>query len=102
MESEKRVHLTYFLNGKRNEPFPREECCIIPSLEFDGYIPQPTIQAEKVADEAINALHDTTMNLIVVNWANVDVLGHSEDREAIKQAVSTVRARDCIEWGKKE
>jgi 2,3-bisphosphoglycerate-independent phosphoglycerate mutase len=90
VESEKQVHLTFFLNGKRNEPFPGEERWIVPSREFEGYLPPPEMLADKVADKAIEALHDPELNLIVVNWANVDVIGHSEDREAIKKAVSTV------------
>jgi 2,3-bisphosphoglycerate-independent phosphoglycerate mutase len=93
VESEKGVHLTYFLNGKRNEPFPGEERQIIPSLEFEGYLPPPEMRADAVADAAIAALRDPTVGLLVVNWANVDVIGHSENREAIKQAVSTVDAQ---------
>jgi len=90
VESEKSVHLTYFLNGKRNEPFPGEERRIIPSLEFDGYIPPPEMRASAVADATIEALRDPAVDLLIVNWANVDVIGHSEDREAIKRAVATV------------
>jgi 2,3-bisphosphoglycerate-independent phosphoglycerate mutase len=90
VESEKSVHLSYFLNGKRNEPFPGEERRIIPSLESEGYLPPPEMRAEAVADAAIEALRDPTVGLIIVNWANVDVIGHSENRGAIKQAVSTV------------
>jgi 2,3-bisphosphoglycerate-independent phosphoglycerate mutase len=90
VESEKRVHVTNFMNGKRKEPFPGEEWRIIPSLEFEGYLPPPTMRAEAVADSAIEALRDPDVDLLVVNWANVDVIGHSEDRNAILQAVSTV------------
>jgi 2,3-bisphosphoglycerate-independent phosphoglycerate mutase len=90
VESEKRVHVTFFLNGKRNEKFPNEEWKIIPSLEFEGYLPPPTMQAEVVADSAIESLRNPDIKLIVVNWANVDVLGHSENRAAITQAVSHV------------
>ena len=93
VESEKGVHLTYFLNGKCNEPFPGEERRIIPSLEFEGYMPPPEMCAGAVADATIEALRDPTVDLLIVNWANVDVLGHSEDREAIKRAVSTVDAQ---------
>jgi len=93
VESEKSVHLTYFLNGKRNEPFPGEERRIIPSLEFEGYMPPPEMRAGAVADATIEALRDPTVDLLIVNWANVDVIGHSEDREAIKRAVSTVDAQ---------
>ncbi len=93
VESEKRVHVTTFLNGGREEPFPGEEWEIIESLDFEGYLPPPSMRADDVADAAIEALRDDTVDLLVVNWANVDVIGHSEDREAIKSAVSTVDAQ---------
>ena len=93
VESEKEVHLTYFLNGRRTEPFPGEERRIIPSLEFEGYLPPPEMRAAAVADGAIAVLRDPAVALLVVNWANVDVIGHSEDREAIERAVSTVDAQ---------
>jgi 2,3-bisphosphoglycerate-independent phosphoglycerate mutase len=90
VESEKQVHVTFFLNGKKNEAFPGEERRIVPSREFEGYLPPPEMAAEQVADTAIDALRDPGMDLVVVNWANVDVIGHSEDREAILQAVNAV------------
>jgi len=90
VESEKQVHLTTFLNGGRLEPFPGETWTIIESLETEGYLPPPEMRAADVADAAIAALQDETADLLVVNWANVDVIGHSEDRDAIKAAVSTV------------
>jgi 2,3-bisphosphoglycerate-independent phosphoglycerate mutase len=93
VESEKAVHLSFFLNGKRSEPFPGEERRIVPSLEFEGYLPPPEMRADAVADAAIEAIRDPAVDLIVVNWANVDVIGHSEDRDAIKRAVSTVDAQ---------
>jgi 2,3-bisphosphoglycerate-independent phosphoglycerate mutase len=90
VESEKGVHLAYFLNGKNDEPFPGEERWIVPSLEFTGYLPPPEMRATAVADAAIKALRDPAVDLTIVNWANVDVIGHSEDHEVIRQAVSTV------------
>ena len=90
VESEKQVHVTFFLNGKKNEAFPGEERRIVPSREFEGYQPPPEMAADVVADTAIEALRDPDIDLIVVNWANVDVIGHSEDREAIKRAVHAV------------
>jgi 2,3-bisphosphoglycerate-independent phosphoglycerate mutase len=92
VESEKQVHLTSFLNGGRLEPFPGETWRIIESLDNEGYLPPPEMRAADVADAAIEALQDDEVDLLVVNWANVDVIGHSEDREAIKTAVSTVDA----------
>jgi 2,3-bisphosphoglycerate-independent phosphoglycerate mutase len=90
VESEKQVHVTSFLNGGRGNPFPGETWRIIESSDFEGYLPPPEMQANEVADAAIEALRDETADLLVVNWANVDVIGHSEDRDAIKTAVSTV------------
>jgi 2,3-bisphosphoglycerate-independent phosphoglycerate mutase len=90
VESEKSVHLAYFLNGKRNEPFPGEERRIIPSREFEGYLPPPEMCADAVAAAAIEAIRDPAIDVVIVNWANVDVIGHSEDREAIVRAVSAV------------
>lgn len=89
-ESEKSIHVTHFLNGKRSEPFPGEERRIIPSREFAGYLPPSEMCAEAVADAAIDALRDPSNDLIIVNWANTDVIGHSENAEAIKKAVTTV------------
>jgi 2,3-bisphosphoglycerate-independent phosphoglycerate mutase len=93
VESEKSVHLSYFLNGKHSDPFPSEERRFIPSLDFEGYLPPPEMRAAAVADATIDALRDPTVDVLIVNWANVDVIGHSQDREAIKQAVSTVDAQ---------
>jgi 2,3-bisphosphoglycerate-independent phosphoglycerate mutase len=92
VESEKQVHVTFFLNGKKNKAFPGEEWRIVPSREFEGYHPPPEMAADQVTDVAIDALRDPEIDLIVVNWANVDVIGHSEDREAILKAVHTVDA----------
>jgi len=89
-ESEKAVHVTHFFNGKREHAFPGEERVIVPSADFQGYLPPPEMRAEAVADAAIAALGDPTIAFVLVNWANVDVIGHSEDREAIVRAVSTV------------
>jgi 2,3-bisphosphoglycerate-independent phosphoglycerate mutase len=93
VESEKAVHVSYFLNGRTNEAFPGEERRIVPSVEFEGYLPPPEMRAAAVADAAIEALRDPTVDLLIVNWANVDVIGHSENRDAIKQAVSVVDAQ---------
>jgi len=86
----KQVHVTTFLNGGPLDPFPGESWHILDSLEPEGYLPPPQMRAADVADAAIEALQDRSIGLIVLNWANVDVIGHSEDREAIKVAVSTV------------
>ncbi|NLE76146.1 MAG: phosphoglycerate mutase (2,3-diphosphoglycerate-independent), partial [Chloroflexi bacterium] len=89
-ESEKAIHIGYFLNGKRKEPFPGEETVIVPSPHGADYTQVPEMSAAGVAQAAIRTLQDPTVALTIVNFANVDVVGHSEDAAAIKRAVAEV------------
>ncbi len=89
-ESEKSIHITFFLNGKRKEPFPGETRVVIPSPHVMDYTQVPEMSAAAVAQATIEALQNKRNDLIVINFANVDVVGHSEDSEAIKRAVATV------------
>ncbi len=93
VESEKAVHVGYFLNGKRKDPFPGEERVIVPSPHGADYTQVPEMNARGVAEAAIQALGDPTVRLVIVNFANVDVVGHSEDAEAIQRAVAEVDRR---------
>jgi len=92
-ESEKIIHLRYFLNGKREEPFLGETHVVIPSPEVENYAGVPEMCAEEVAHATIQALDDSEAALIVVNFCNVDVVGHIEDRPAILRAVAEVDRR---------
>ncbi len=90
-ESEKAIHIGFFLNGKREKPFPGEERIIIPSPEgVDNYALVPEMSAEKVADEICSSLDDPSSEIIIANLANVDVIGHIEDKKAILKAVEAV------------
>ena len=89
-ESEKAIHARYFLNGKREEPFPGETLVVIPSPEVQNYAETPGMSGEAVARAAVQALDESDAALIVVNFCNVDVVGHIEDREAVKRAVAEV------------
>jgi 2,3-bisphosphoglycerate-independent phosphoglycerate mutase len=92
-ESEKAIHVRYFLNGKREEPFPGEAHVSIPSPEVANYAETPEMSAAGVAQAAIAALDDPEASFIVVNFCNVDVVGHIEDRAAVLQAVEEVDRR---------
>jgi len=92
-ESEKTIHVRYFLNGKREEPFPGETHVVIPSPEVQNYAETPEMSAGKVALAAIEALNDPQADLIVINFCNVDVIGHIEHREAVLKAVAEVDRR---------
>ncbi|HIE50827.1 MAG TPA: phosphoglycerate mutase (2,3-diphosphoglycerate-independent) [Armatimonadetes bacterium] len=90
-ESEKAVHVTYFLNGKRWEPFPGEEWIVIPSprkvAQFDQ---KPEMSAAEVAEAVREKIEAGEHELMVANFANVDVVGHVENEAAIRRAVETV------------
>jgi 2,3-bisphosphoglycerate-independent phosphoglycerate mutase len=92
-ESEKSIHVSYFLNGKREMPFAGEELIVIPSPEVDNYAAVPAMHAAEVADAVVAALQTPSVALIVANFVNVDVVGHIEDRAAILAAVEEVDRR---------
>ncbi len=89
-ESEKAIHVGFFLNGKKEAPLPGEERIIIPSPHVADYAQAPEMSAVAVAQATIESLRDEGHDLIVTNFANVDVVGHIENEAAIKKAVATV------------
>ncbi len=94
VESEKAVHVGFFLNGKRHEPFPGEERIVVPSPHGTAFAEMPPeMSASAVADAAIDALHDPAYDMVVVNLCNTDVIGHIENPDAIRTAVQTVDAQ---------
>jgi len=92
-ESEKIIHVRYFLNGKREEPFPGEQRVVIPSPEVEDYAAVPEMSAGAVAQAAVQSLEDPELDLVIVNFCNVDVVGHIEDRDAVLRAVTEVDRR---------
>jgi 2,3-bisphosphoglycerate-independent phosphoglycerate mutase len=94
VESEKAIHLSFFLNGKAQEAFPGEERVVIPSPHGVGFTEMPPeMSAAAVADAAVAALGDPRYTLVTANLANVDVIGHIENPDAIRVAVETVDAQ---------
>lgn len=89
-ETEKSIHVSYFLNGKREMPFPGERHTFVPSPEVDDYGEVPEMNAVEVAKAVKAAVEDPELDLIVVNFVNVDVVGHIENREAVLRAVEAV------------
>jgi 2,3-bisphosphoglycerate-independent phosphoglycerate mutase len=92
-ESEKAIHVSYFLNGRQEKPFIGERHVFVPSPEAENYAEVPAMSAAGVAQAAIETLDDLEADLIVVNFCNVDVVGHIEDREAVLRAVEEVDRR---------
>jgi 2,3-bisphosphoglycerate-independent phosphoglycerate mutase len=89
-ETEKAIHVRYFLNGKREEPFPGESHVFVPSPEESDYSKVPLMSAGAVAEKTIEAMNDAKNDLVVVNFCNTDVLGHIVNKEAILTAVHEV------------
>jgi 2,3-bisphosphoglycerate-independent phosphoglycerate mutase len=93
-ESEKAIHVSFFLNGKFQEAFPGEERIVIPSPRpASAHEMPPQMSAAAVADAVIQALREPHHALVTANLCNVDVIGHIENPEAIRVAVETVDAQ---------
>ena len=90
VESEKGVHLTYFLNGKRYEPFPGEERIIIESPKVHEFDSIPEMSVFEVAEKVKEKIGEQKYDLIISNFCNIDVVGHTENEPAIKTAIKTV------------
>jgi 2,3-bisphosphoglycerate-independent phosphoglycerate mutase len=91
-ETEKYPHVTYFLNGGREEPFPGEERILVPSPKVATYDLQPEMSAPEVTDRAVEAIRSGRFDLIVLNFANPDMVGHTGKLDAAIKAVETVDA----------
>lgn len=90
-ESEKAVHIGFFMNGKSEKAFPGEERIIIDSPQgISSYDLKPEMSAREVAEEISARIEDSSYRVIVANLANVDVVGHTENRKAVLKAVETV------------
>lgn len=89
-ETEKYAHVTYFFNGGREAPFPGESRCLIPSPSVATYDMCPKMSAEKVTQKLLHAVKADDWPLIVANYANCDMVGHTGDFEAAVCAVEKI------------
>ncbi|MFQ6124705.1 MAG: phosphoglycerate mutase (2,3-diphosphoglycerate-independent) [Candidatus Heimdallarchaeota archaeon] len=91
VESEKAIHVNYFFNGKKRDPWPLEERVIIESpKDVISYDQKPELNISAVTNMIIEKIQDPSYDLIIANYANVDVIGHIENAKAIKKAVEAV------------
>jgi 2,3-bisphosphoglycerate-independent phosphoglycerate mutase len=91
-ETEKYPHVTYFLNGGLETPFPREERVLVPSPKVATYDLQPEMSAPELTEKAVEAIRSGRFDLIVLNFANPDMVGHTGSLPAAIRAVETVDA----------
>jgi len=93
-ETEKYAHVTFFLNGGREEEFPGEDRILEPSPKVATYDLQPEMSAPLVTDRLVEEIAGGKYDLVVVNYANTDMVGHTGLMEAAIEAVATVD--DCL------
>lgn len=89
-ETEKYPHVTYFINGGHEEAYEGEDRKMVPSPKVATYDLQPEMSAEEVADEVIKALQNNEYALIITNFANGDMVGHTAKKEAITAALEAL------------
>jgi 2,3-bisphosphoglycerate-independent phosphoglycerate mutase len=89
-ETEKYAHVTYFFNGGVEQPFPGEDRELVPSPKVATYDLKPEMSAEGVAANVVGGVEKGTFDLIVVNFANADMVGHSGKLEPTIRAIETV------------
>ncbi|UTW09609.1 2,3-bisphosphoglycerate-independent phosphoglycerate mutase [Pseudomonas benzenivorans] len=93
-ETEKYAHVTFFFSGGREEPFAGEERILIPSPNVATYDLKPEMSAPEVTDRIVEAIEQQRYDLIVVNYANGDMVGHTGVFSAAVQAVECLDA--CV------
>ena len=93
-ETEKYAHVTYFFNGGREEPFPGEDRCLIPSPKVPTYDMKPEMSAYEITEEVIRRIESGKYDVIVLNYANADMVGHTGVWEAAVKAVEAVD--ECV------
>ena len=91
-ETEKYPHVTYFFNGGEETPYAREDRVMVPSPKVATYDLQPEMSAPELTQKAVDAIASGRYDLIVLNFANPDMVGHTGDLKAAIKAVETVDA----------
>jgi 2,3-bisphosphoglycerate-independent phosphoglycerate mutase len=91
-ETEKYAHVTFFLNGGEERVFAGEERILVPSAKVATYDLQPEMSAPEVTDRLVEAIRGRSFDMIVVNFANPDMVGHTGILPAAIRAVETIDA----------
>ncbi|MET0069400.1 MAG: 2,3-bisphosphoglycerate-independent phosphoglycerate mutase [Candidatus Thiodiazotropha sp.] len=89
-ETEKYAHVTFFFNGGRERPFEGEERILVPSPKVATYDLQPEMSAGEVTDHLVEAIEGGKYDVIICNFANSDMVGHTGNYEAAKVAIETL------------
>ncbi|MDD5937479.1 MAG: 2,3-bisphosphoglycerate-independent phosphoglycerate mutase [Clostridiales bacterium] len=93
-ETEKYAHVTFFFNGGQETVFPGEDRALIPSPKVPTYDMKPDMSAREVAAEAVKRIESGAYDVVILNFANCDMVGHTGVYEAARLAVETVD--ECV------
>lgn len=86
-ETEKYAHVTFFLNGLQEKPFPGEDRILIPSPAVSSYDQQPEMSCSTVSEKVLEAIESGTHDVIIINYANPDMVGHTGNLQACVRAI---------------
>jgi 2,3-bisphosphoglycerate-independent phosphoglycerate mutase len=89
-ETEKYAHVTYFFNGGREETFTNEERILVPSPKVATYDLQPEMSAVELTDRLVDAIYSNKYDVIICNYANPDMLGHTGNFSATEKAIEVI------------
>lgn len=89
-ETEKYAHVTFFFNGGREEPFEGEERIMVPSPDVKTYDLKPEMSAPELTRQLIEAIEGQQHDVIICNYANPDMVGHTGDLQATIRAIETI------------
>lgn len=89
-ETEKYAHVTFFFNGGREEPYPGEERILVPSPKVATYDLKPEMSAVELTDQLVAAIEAEKFDVIICNYANADMVGHTGIMAAAIKAVETI------------
>jgi len=89
-ETEKYPHVTYFMNGGIEQPFPGEDRHLVPSPRVATYDLAPAMAADQLTDSVIAAINKGIYALVVINYANPDMVGHTGRMDATVEAIGSV------------
>ncbi len=94
-ETEKYAHVTFFFNGGVEEPYPNEDRVLISSPKVATYDLQPEMSAPEITDQFVHAIQSERYDVIICNFANPDMLGHTGNMPATIKAIETIDT--CLE-----
>lgn len=89
-ETEKYAHVTFFFNGGKETPFDLEDRILIPSPSVSTYDQCPEMSARLITEEVLKAIQENKYQLIVINYANADMVGHTGCLKATREAIAVL------------